>query len=164
MVHKSWTDNEILEIIHSNAPDDIVQKAWDALVFKYQGELEEYALELWGGDDFLVSDTLDRALVTARVWITALDEIDAVNGNIRDWLRSIIRSQFYQDSIPACASPGNHEGSIADGGDWMEDEFASFEIELSSGKPFVDGRRADEPENPYLEHLSIRARHLIENM
>lgn len=151
MVHKSWTDNEILGIIHSNAPEHIARKAWDALVSKYQDELEEYSLELWGGDDFRVSDTLDRALVTARVWITASDEIDDAIGNIRNWLRSILRDQFYRDT--GClflARTADHNGSTGAGYDWMEDEFTSFEIELSSRKPVGYGEETGYPDARHL--------------
>ena len=164
MVHKSWTDNEILGIIQLNAPEHIAWKAWDALVCKYQDELEEYAFELWGGDDFLVSDTLDRALITARAWIKASDEIDAANGNVRDWLRSITRGQFYQYAGCAWTAAGNHNGSIGEEDDWMEDEFTSFEIGLSAVKSSGYDFESDEIEDSGPQYLLPRAQHLIEDM
>ena len=51
MVRKSWTDEEILGIIQSNAPSHVIQRAWDTLIGKYQDELEAEALKLWGDDD-----------------------------------------------------------------------------------------------------------------
>ena len=128
MINKSCTDHEILAVIQSRAPEHIVRQAWDSLVLKYQDELEEYALELWGGDDFLVSDTLDRALVTARMWIAAEDGVDMFTGDLRQWLRSTLRQQFYRDS--GKDRHGRRRMEIED--DWMEDEFAAFEIEVSS--------------------------------
>ena len=132
MVNKSWTDNEILGFIHSDAPEHIIREAWDVLVLKYQDELEEYAFELWGGDDFAVSDTLDRALVTARMWIEASDEIDAVNGNLHQWLRSILRGQFREQSGKEDMARTYPRRFLQEDDDWMEDEFAAFEIEVSS--------------------------------
>ena len=98
MINSTCTDHEILTALQSRAPEHIVRGAWNALISKYQDELEEYALELWSGDDFLVSDTLDRALITARMWIKAQDEIDLFSGDLRQWLRSTLRQQFYRDS------------------------------------------------------------------
>ena len=98
MINSTCTDHEILTALQSRAPEHIVRGAWHALISKYQDELEEYALELWSGDDFLVSDTLDRALITARMWIKAQDGIDLFSGDLRQWLRSTLRQQFYRDS------------------------------------------------------------------
>ncbi|MCL0054177.1 hypothetical protein M1N45_04200 [Dehalococcoidia bacterium] len=98
MVNKSWTDQEILGVIQSKAPSHVKQTAWDVLIGKYQDELETEALKLWGYDDFLVSDTIDQALITARTWIQVHDDIDAVNGNFKQWLFSILDQQFSRDS------------------------------------------------------------------
>ena len=126
MVGKSWTDQEILSIIRSNSPSHLIEKAWNTLVEKYQDELEDMALELWGGDDFLVSDTLDRALLTARTWIQAYDSLDALNGDLRQWIHSILRQQFCHDS-------GNHhirrnhvQSPLEEDYDWAEGELSAL--------------------------------------
>ena len=98
MVNKSWTDQEIIEVIQSKAPFHVTQAAWDVLIGKYQDELESEALRLWGYDDFLVSDTIDQALITARTWIQVHDDIDAADGNFRQWLFSILFQQYSRDS------------------------------------------------------------------
>jgi hypothetical protein len=104
MVNKSWTDQEILGVIQSNAPSHVTQAAWDVLIGKYQDDLETEALKLWGYDDFLVSDTIDQALITARTWIQVHGDIYAVNGNFRQWLFSILFQQCSRDS----KNPSNH--------------------------------------------------------
>lgn len=121
MVRKSWTDEEILGIIQSNAPSHVIQRAWDTLIGKYQDELEAEALKLWGDDDFLVSDTVDQALITARAWIQAYDDIDAVNDNFRQWLHSILYQQFSRDSGIALSDRNGQLPSLKDD-DWFERE------------------------------------------
>ena len=136
MVRKSWTDQEIISIIRSNSPSHMIEKAWNTLVKKYQDELEDMALELWDGDDFLVSDTLDRALVTARTWIQAYESLDSLNGDLRQWVHSILRQQF-------CQGSGNHhmkrnhvQSPLEEDYDWAEDELSALENESSRRDPF----------------------------
>jgi len=118
MVNKSWTDQEIIGVIQSKAPSHVTQAAWDVLIGKYQDELESEALRLWGYDDFLVSDTIDQALITARTWIQVHDDIDAADGNFRQWLFSILFQQFSRDS----GNPSNR-GQFFETGSY-EEEFS----------------------------------------
>jgi len=119
MVSKFWTDQEILRVIQSNAPSHLIQTAWDTLIGKYQDALEAEALKLWGYNDFLVSDTVDRALITARTWIQAHENIDAADGDFLQWLHFILYQQFLKDSRTAVSGP-NYQSPSCD--DWYEQE------------------------------------------
>ena len=123
MVNKSWTDQEIIEVIQSKAPFHVTQAAWDVLIGKYQDELESEALRLWGYDDFLVSDTIDQALITAKTWIQAYEDIGDFEGDFRQWLCSILYQQFLTESESELAVSTDH---FAFYNYWDDQEFSLF--------------------------------------
>ena len=123
MVSQTWTDQEIIGIIQSNAPSHLIQTAWDTLIGKYQDGLETEALELWGYDEFRVSNTIDQALITAKTWIQAYEDIGDFEGDFRQWLCSILYQQFLTESESELAVSTDH---FAFYNYWDDQEFSSF--------------------------------------
>ena len=65
-----WSDEELLVAIQSNGAFVRKKRAWDQLIDKYQGELENLAIDFCAGEDFFLSDIIERT------WIEATDLID----------------------------------------------------------------------------------------
>lgn len=82
-----WSDEELLVAIQSNG--SLVRKkgAWDQIIEKYQGELENLAIDFCTGEDFFLSDIIERT------WIEATDLIDECDGELRELLHSIVKRQ-----------------------------------------------------------------------
>ena len=109
-----WTDEEILAKLRSDSPYAQQKAAWDQVIEKYQGELEDLVLVLCKGEDFFVSDIIERT------WIAATDIIAETDGALRPFLNSLVWDQR-RESTSYHRSGANRIPLIAENQDeWNE--------------------------------------------
>ena len=106
-----WSDDELLTAIQSNGPFVRKKGAWDQLIEKYQGELENLAIRHCAGEDFFLSDIIERT------WIEATELVDECDGELRELLHSIVKHQSDRtvSQHRVSGKPSIHDNAIDSG-------------------------------------------------
>ena len=114
MKESFWTDDEILAELRFDGPYAQQKAAWDQVIEKYQGELEDLVLVLCKGEDFFVSDIIERT------WIAATDIIAETDCPLQSFLHSLVWDRC-GESAAYHRSGGNRIPLIAENQDeWNE--------------------------------------------
>ena len=121
-----WTDLELLDILLSDSPEDVIQLASDILVSRYHDSLLERALFLYGGDEFLASETIWRTFDAAAKNISSADTA------LLYWLLQVLEKQFRIDTNQVDSNDDFSDDNFSDD-DFSDDNFAdSYRSEWDS--------------------------------